>query len=146
MAILLAAAFDGTTVHIAWVGGDVAVLARGGRAITSTTPHTLVERLVREHPVSELGHVPNVLLRTIGERDEGPPECLSAGVAPGDTLLLLSRSASTGGRLRPEEAAAIAGESASPAAVAERLVGAAVAATDAPYAAVIALRFDDGAR
>ena len=69
-AALLAVAMEGSTAHAAWIGGDVAVLARGFESVAETTPHTLREKYRREHPQesANLANVPNVLLRMIGPR------------------------------------------------------------------------------
>jgi len=148
-AVLLAVAIAGPRVHVVWIGGDLAVLARGAHPIAATTPHTLLELARREHPeVSDLSKVPDVLVRAIIERsaDEAPPDYLAVTAEPGDTLLLLSRAALRGPCVPIEEAARVASEHASPAVVAERLAETAFAATDAPYAVVVALRFDGEGR
>lgn len=40
-ATLLAVAIQGPAVHMSWIGGDIAVVARCFSATASTTPHTL---------------------------------------------------------------------------------------------------------
>jgi hypothetical protein len=145
-ATLLAVAVEGATVHMAWVGGDVAVLARGFRAITSTTPHTLIERCKRERPeVTHLSQVPNVLVRRIAKDavEQDSLDYVAAHVEAGDTLLLLSCSAFRGPVVSIDATAFAAAGHASPAVLAERLAEVAFAGTDAPYAAVVAFRFDD---
>lgn len=144
-AVLLAVAIEGTAVHMSWIGGDVAVLARGFRAIASTRPHTLHERFKRERPeVTDLSEVPNVLMRSIAkDADQDPPDYLAATVEAGDTLLLLSRPALRGPGGSIDDAAFAAAGHASPTVLAERLAEVAFAETDTPYAAVVALRFDD---
>jgi hypothetical protein len=145
-AVLLAVAIEGTTVHAAWIGGDVGILARSFGAASETTPHTLLERFKREHPenAADLSNVPNVLVRSIGPRglDQDPPDLTVVEATAGDTIILLSRAA-----FRPcvpiEEAAFAAAAHASPAALAERLAELAFANTDSPYAAVAVLRLDD---
>jgi len=144
-AVLLAVAIEGTAVHMSWISGDIAVLARGFRATASTTPHTLVQRFKHEHPeVTDLSEVPNVLVRSIAkDAPEAPPDYLAATVDAGDTLLLLSRSAFRGACGSIDDAAFAAAGHASPTVLAERLADVAFAETDTPYAAVVALRFDN---
>lgn len=144
-AILLAVAIEGTAVHMSWIGGDIAVVARGFSATASTTPHTLVERFKHEHPeVTDLSEVPNVLVRSIAKyAPQDPPDYLASTVEAGDTLLLLSRSALRGACGSIDDAAFAAAGHASPTVLAERLAEVAFAETDTPYAAVVALRFDD---
>ncbi|MBX3143498.1 MAG: hypothetical protein KF813_07070 [Trueperaceae bacterium] len=145
-AVLLAVAIEGATVHMAWIGNDVAIVARSFRAITSTTPHTLLEQYERERPEeTDLSQVPRFLTRNISERapDRSPPDYLAVNVEAGDTLLLSSRAAFRDPELRVDDVAFAATSHASPAFVADRLAETAFAKTDAPYAAVIALRFDD---
>lgn len=144
-ATLLAVAIEGPAVHMAWIGGDIALVARGFSATASTTPHTLVERFKHEHPeVTDLSEAPNVLLRSIAKyAPQDPPGYLASTVEAGDTLLLLSRSALRGASGSIDDAAFAAAGYARPTVLAERLAEVAFAKTDAPYAAVVALRFDD---
>src|SRR5690606_16972357 len=48
-AVLLAIATIEDTAHAAWIGGDIALLARGFAAAAETMPHTLREQYRREH-------------------------------------------------------------------------------------------------
>jgi hypothetical protein len=43
--VLLAVAIDGATAHAAWIGGDEAILARGGLVAGASMPHTLLRQL-----------------------------------------------------------------------------------------------------
>jgi hypothetical protein len=145
-AVLLAVASEGTAVHAAWIGGDVAIVTRGFRSVGETTPHTLRERFKRENPTpsADLSEVPNVLLRTMGPRsaDDDPPGVAVFEVEASDTILLLSKAIFRGPCVPIEEAAFAAAIHTSPAVLAERLVELAFGNQDAPYAAVAVLRFD----
>jgi serine/threonine protein phosphatase PrpC len=109
-AAMLAVVSRGHTAHVAWIGGDVAVLARRGEAAEVTAPHTLREQVRRERPelVQDLSAVPDILSRTIGAGapDQGPPSRATFQMHPGDWLLLLSRAAFTGPCVSPQVAAA----------------------------------------
>jgi hypothetical protein len=61
----------------------------------------------------------------------------------GDTLLLLSRSALRGPCVNADDAAFAATGHANPTALADRLAEIALVETETPYAAVVAIRFDD---
>jgi len=144
-ATLLAVAVEGARVHAAWIGGDVALLARGFEAVGSTTPHTLREQFKREHPdqAHNLHAIPNVVFRSFGphaNRDE--PDVAVFEAQAGDTLLLLSKAALSGPCLAPVDAAFAAAAYASPAALAGRLTDVASRNARTPFAAVVALRFD----
>lgn len=145
-AILLAVVVEGRRVHVLWVGGDVAALVRGGRVVAETTPHTLVETFRREHPEeTDVSHVPNVLVRSIlcGAPEQAPPDHLAFTIERGDTLLLLSRAVFRGPCVPLDDAARAAVRHGDPTALAEHLAEAGFTSNDTPYAAVIALRFDD---
>jgi hypothetical protein len=145
-AVLLAVAQVGTTAHAAWIGGDIAILARGFGAAGATVPHTLREEYARAHPkqAADLDAVPNAVLRTIGPRaaDQDPAASSRFELEPGDTLLLLSKAAFRGPGVSVEQAAFAAAAHASPAVLAERLADLAFANEDSPYAAVAVLRLD----
>lgn len=84
--VLLAAAIVGTTAHLAWISGDVALLVRDGRVVDQTTPHTLRERL---GPTA-----PDVLVRYLGPiGDLDPPSFATFTGEAGDTIVLISKSA-----------------------------------------------------
>jgi hypothetical protein len=146
-AVLLAVAIDGTTVHAAWIGGDIAILARGFRAVGRTTPHTLREQFQKENPghATDLSTVPNILVRTIGPRapDQDPPATASFEATAGDTIILLSKANFRGPCVPVEEAAFAAALHASPAVLAERLAEPVFANDDSPYTAVAVLRLDE---
>ena len=146
-AVLLAVAIEGTAVHAAWIGGDVAILARGSSAASETTPHTLRERFRRDHRGNDadLDNVPNILVRTIGagSPDQDPPDFMVMEATAGDAIILLSRANLGGPCVTVEEAAFAAAAHASPAVLAERLAELAFANTDSAYAAVAVLRLDD---
>ncbi|HYO98274.1 MAG TPA: hypothetical protein VER33_27405 [Polyangiaceae bacterium] len=104
-----------------------------------------MERFKHEHPeVTDLSEVPDVLLRSIAtDAPEDPPDYLAATVEAGDTLLLVSGSAFRGASGSFDDAAFAAAGHASPTILAERLAEVAFSETNAPYAAVVALRFED---
>jgi hypothetical protein len=143
-ATLLAVAASGHTAHALWIGGDIAVLARGSEVAAETTPHTLLERFKREHPeVTEgLEQVPNILARTIGALDQDGPSAATFELAAGDTLILVSRAALRGPSVPASEAALAAASHGSPARLAEHLADLALARADSPYAAMAVLRCD----
>lgn len=143
-AVLLAVAVSGESAHAAWIGGDVAVLVRDGRVVSSTTPHTLREEYLRGGGERELvDQLPNVLARQIGSADTGPVSTLSMPVRAGDTLVLLSRAVFHGPCVSPERVAFEAQQDEDPAALAERLAELGFASSDTPYAAVIVLRLGE---
>ncbi len=105
-AVLLGVAVAGDCAHAAWIGGDVAVLARAGRVVAATTPHTLRERYLREGGAPEaVEQLPNVLSRHIGSADVEPPSTLSLQLEARDTLVLLSRAVFHGPCVAPERVA-----------------------------------------
>jgi hypothetical protein len=146
-AVLLAVAAVDGTAHAAWIGGDIAVLARGFAAAFATTPHTQREQYTREHPdeVIDPESIPNVLVRTLGHRaaNQDPPAVATFQLQAGDTLVLLSKANFRGPRVPASEAAFAAAAYSSPAILAERLADLAFANEDAPYAATAVLRFDE---
>lgn len=143
-AVLLAVATDGAAVHMAWIGGDVAFVARGSRIIAETTPHTLLERIRRERPdITDLSNIPSVLVRTITAGERKRPDYLVTEVAAGDTVVLLSRAAFHVPCVPVRDAALTAAAYRSPAALAELLAQRVLADTDAPYAAVAVIRVED---
>jgi hypothetical protein len=145
-AVLLAVAIEGKRVHAAWIGGDIAILARGFHSAGATTPHTLRAQFKREntaHP-GDLADVPNVLVRTIGPRspDQDPPAFSTFAARGGDTVILLSEANFRGRGVPIDEAAFAAAAHANPAVLAERLAELAMANEDSPYAAAAVLRLD----
>ncbi len=149
VAVLLAVVIEQSSVHMGWIGGDVAVVSRGPRVIASTTPHTLVEKVKREQPtLTDLSGIPNVQVRNIDRATAAaPPDLLSASVQAGDGVLLLSRAAFRGPCVAIERAVSVAAAHEGPAVVAEKLASIAFDEGDAPYSAVVAVRIDsvDGA-
>jgi hypothetical protein len=144
-AVLMAVVLEGAAAHVAWVGGDVAIVARNADVVFETTPHSLVERVRRAHPdVTDLSAVPNVLDRVIGGKppDTEPPDCVTAMLAADDTLVLLSRAALRGPCVPARDAAVMAATTKEPWALAARLADAAFGNTDAAYAAVAVLRME----
>jgi hypothetical protein len=145
-AVLLAVAAVDGTAHVVWIGGDIAVLARGFVATAVTTPHTLREQYSREHPdeAIDIEKIPNVLVRTIGPRaaSQDPPAVAAFQLEAGDTLVLLSKANFRGPCVPASEAAFAAGACSSPVILAERLADLAFANEDSPYAATAVLRFD----
>lgn len=135
--VLLAAAFDGPVAHVAWIGGDVAVLVRAGAVVGRTAPHTLAERLRRERPEVPPDRLPNVLGRTFGARGSPEPSTAAFTVEPGDVLLLLARAPGRGPCVPPEEAAALTA-TLERGRLASELAERGLAPGDAPYAAVAA--------
>jgi hypothetical protein len=146
-AVLLAMAIEGATAHAVWIGGDMAILARGFRAAGQTTPHTLRQKFLQENPGQPIDPdtIPNVLVRYIGASapDHEPPATVVWDGIAGDTIILLSKANFRGPCVPVEEAAFAAAIHASPAALAQRLAEAAFANSDTPYAAVAVLRLDD---
>lgn len=145
LATLMAVVVEGTTAHVAWVGGDVAIIARDANVVFETTPHSLVERLRREHPaIADVSRVPNVIVRTIGPvtAQADPPDYLTTTLAARDTLVLLSRATFRGPCVPTREAAATAESTKEPAALAAQLADAALRNTDAAFAAVAVLRME----
>jgi hypothetical protein len=143
-AILLAVATSERTAHALWIGGDVAVLARGCAVAAETTPHTMLDRFRQEHPeVTEgLDQIPNILIRTIGGLDQDAPSAATFDLAAGDALVLVSRAALRGPSVPTNDAAFAAAAYTAPAIVAERLAELAVASGDSPYGAMAVLRYD----
>lgn len=143
-AVLLAAVIDGSTAHLAWIGGDVALVVRDAKPLASTTPHTLLEQIRREHPGADLSALPDVVVRDIAPRsaDPSPPDHLAIEVAPGDALILLSRTASRGPGIAVQDIAAATAQPRTPSALAEQLADAAFADGNAPYAATAVLRVE----
>ena len=144
-AVLMAVVLEGSTAHVAWVSGDVAIIARDANVIFETIPHSLVERFRQEHPeVADLSAVPNVIVRTIGPKapDADPPDYLTTTLAVDDTLVLLSRAAFRGPCVPARDAAATAASTKEPSALAAQLADTAFGNTDAAYAAVAVLRME----
>ena len=144
-ATLLAVAVEGARVHVTWIGGDEAWLARGFEAVGRTTPHTLLEQFKREHPeqAHNLHAFPNAVVRSFGPlANKDLPDVAVFDAQAGDTLLLVSKAALSGPCLAPEEAAFAAAAYTSPEALAERLTDVAFRNESTPFAAVVALRFD----
>ena len=145
-AVLLAVAAVEDTAHAAWIGGEIAVLARGFAVAFETTPHTLREQYTREHPDESIDpeKIPNVLVRTIGPRaaSQDPPAVATFHLEAGDTLVLLSKANFRGPCVPASEAAFAAAAYSTPAILAERLADLAFANEDAPYAATAVLRLD----
>ena len=144
-AVLLAIAIEGAALHAVWIGGDIATLVRGSRAIAETTPDTLYERFRRENPgvAIDVSVWANFVSRTIGPRadDREPPSFASFEVAAGDTLLVMSRAALRSGVTVEEAAAATAGHP-SPVAVSEYLADLALSRGSPAYVAVAVLQFE----
>jgi hypothetical protein len=127
------------------VGGDVAIIARGGNVVFETTPHSLVERFRREHPgVADLSAVPNVIVRTIGPKvpDADPPDYLTTTLEADDMLVVLSRAAFRGPCVPARAVAALAASIKEPSVLATQLADAAFGNSDAAYAAVAVLRME----
>lgn len=143
-AVLLAAVTDGATAHIAWIGGDVALVARDAKPVVETTPHTLIEQLRRERPEVNLRALPNVIARSIGpaSSDVDPPDVLAVEVAAGDTIVLLSRTPFRGPCVPVEEVAAATAQDLSPSALAEQLADAGFVDGEPAYSAVAVLRLE----
>lgn len=140
-AVLLAVVIDGDTAHMNWIGGDIALVARGASATAETTPHTLVEQLRRRSAGMSPPPIPDVVTRTIGPQapDTGSPSYLSAELAPGDTVVLISRAALRGPVVSVADAVAAAARLREPQALAQRLADDGFTATGAAYAAIAAL-------
>jgi len=103
-----------------------------------------LEQFKREHPdqAHNLDAIPNVIVRSFGPRaNQDAPDVAVFDAQAGDTLLLLSKAALSA-HLAPEEAAFAAAAYASPAALAARLTDVAFRNASAPFAAIVALRFD----
>ncbi len=145
-AVLLAVATVEDVAHAAWVGGDIAVLARGFVAASETTPHTLREQWKREHPaeLACVDQVPNILVRTIGPRapDQDPPAVAAFRLEAGDVVVLLSKANFRAPCFPTNDVAFAAAAYSSPAILAERLVDLGFANGDSPYSAAAVLRFD----
>lgn len=144
-AVLLAVVTDGEMAHVAWIGGDVALVARDARLILQTTPHTLLEQLRRERPLLGLNPVPNVIGRVIdsGRPDvDLPPDYLATEVTAGDTIVLLSRAPFRGPCVPVEDVAAATARTRTPSALAEQLADIGFVNSEAPYSAVAALRLE----
>lgn len=141
-AVLLAVAIEQSSVHMGWIGGDVAVVSREARVIASTTPHTLHEKAKREHAEStHHSALPNVVVRTIASHGaDVPPEFVEARVEDGDSVLLLSHVAFRGPCVSIAEAVSVA--DAEPAIVAEKLASIGFDQRDAAYTAVVAIRIE----
>lgn len=122
IAVLLAVVTDGATAHMAWIGGDVAVVARNGAPIVATTPHTLVERYRRELPeLVDVGALPNVIVRCIRPKssDDEPPDEHATEVMAGDTIVLMGRAPFRGPLVPVTDAAALAARISDPPALAQ---------------------------
>jgi len=134
-ATLLVAVVERDRVHVRWLGGDQALLARRGMVVARMRPHSLRER--SRGLVPDPSTLPNVLSRTIcADQPEHLSDATTFGVAPGDWLVLLSRTAFHGPCVSPERAAELTASDA------DRSMAATIAAeasTDAPYVAVAAL-------
>jgi hypothetical protein len=145
-AVLLAVVVEAAAVHMAWIGGDVALVARGFETVAETSPHTLIERFRREQPeIADLSAVPNVITRSISAKstDRDPPDYLVTEITAGDTLVLLSHAAFSGPSVAVADAAFAAAAYANPAMLAERLAEIDFVNSEISYAAVAVLRFDD---
>jgi hypothetical protein len=135
VATLLVVAIDGGAAHAAWIGDQVAMVARGFQVAAATTPHTLVGRFHAEGgepPPPQLAHI---VTRTIGaDAHAEPPSLATFALAPGDTVIVV------GGKRPPTgELAVAAAGFLSPAALAERTVA---AADGRPFAAALVARVD----
>lgn len=86
-ASLLVAAIDGTTIDIAWLGADRAlVIGRDDRLVASNEPHTLRAQFRREHPDVPLDNVPHTTTKLLRCEDE--PSYLQIDAQRGDRLVL----------------------------------------------------------
>jgi hypothetical protein len=127
-AVLLAVALEATRVHAAWIGGDLALVARNGTVAHATIPHTL----------ALTPGLPNFLARHISETapDQSAPTTLSAERRPDDTVILLSRAVFRGPCVTPDQAAREAAAQPNLNVLAERLADLGFSHEDAAYAAV----------
>jgi hypothetical protein len=142
-ATLLAAVIEGTEVHVAGIGRDVALVARGSGVLAASVPHTLAERVRREDPdARDLSKIPNIIARVIAAwSDQAPPDYLAAPAKADDVLFLITRAPFRDPCVDVTDAAFAAGLSfSSPAVLAEVLVDAALTNSLCPYAAVAAVR------
>lgn len=88
-------------VRLAWAGGDLAALVRGGQIVARSAPHVLAQQAIARHPNRPPPeHVAWCIpTRLIAPRADVPfgaerdPETASWLVQPGDRLLLLSNEA-----------------------------------------------------
>lgn len=134
-ATLLAAAIEGHMVHVAWLGGDRALLVRRGAIVATTRPHTLREHWRTQDPTVRTEQIPNVILRLLA-RDPDPPSIQSFASQPGDTLVLLGGPHFRGLDLADATVSAQLAPSASLAVAAESLAALAFENDDAPYSAI----------
>ncbi|MBP6835167.1 MAG: hypothetical protein KA978_30555 [Deltaproteobacteria bacterium] len=133
----------------AWIGGDVAVLVRRGEVVGATRPHTLLEHFRAESPDREVDPaiIPAVIARTIGLPGERnmTPSFAAFTWEPSDTLVVMNWSLHRGDAGAVQAAAKEAARSASPSALAERLVEQAWSRELLAYAAVAVLRLEGDA-
>jgi hypothetical protein len=138
-ATLLAVATAGRTAYARWIGGEVAVQARGGQVVSVTAPHTLHAHYA-DQPLDK-STVPNALVRVIQQEPSGlaAPSTARFELLPGDTLMLMNHVYSAVS-VSPETAARAAAGFSDPSALAEHLADLVVTDLEEPYAAVICLR------
>lgn len=144
-AVLIATVIEGTTAHMAWIGGHVGLVARGGSVLVKTTPHTLFEQYRRDHPDNaDSMEFKEVIVRTMSADPTagGPPDYLAAEVDAGDTLIMLSRIPFHGPCVPIKDAAAMAAGASSASALAEHLTHMGLPDETSGYAAVAVLRID----
>lgn len=147
---LFAVVASAAGVVAAWIGGDLAVLARGGEVVAATQPHTLVEHLRQQGNQAAVGSaaLPAVVVRNIGLSGE---ENRAATVAtldwrPGDTLVLVNWSLHRGRADMADDVAVEAAKVTSSSELTEHLAERGFAREQPAFAAVAVLGLCDGAR
>jgi hypothetical protein len=130
----------------AWIGGEVAVLVRRGEVVGATRPHTLLEHFRAQNPdfTVDPAIIPAVLARVVGLASDhtATPSVAEFAWEAGDTLVVMNWSLHRGNASAMQAMAEEAARSASPAALAERLVEQAWSRELLAYAAVAVLRLD----